>query len=176
MGVVEVDPLSVLPITAASASAAFARATDPGRDFTERQEQLRSLRSMLASVRRQLDQSEQAVARLTAELDSTRAWWRCSAGGAVCRRCPLCERTVPREAGRFACDEPSTVVLRDATGTEQALCLWHAAAAIRRTRSLAVVSASRPDRAALGEVAGESCVARRHVGLLVDRQGGPRGG
>lgn len=91
-------------------------------------------------------------------------------------RCPRCERTVPRKAGRFACGEPSTVVLRDATSTEQALCLSHAAAATRHTRYLAVVSASRPDRAALGEVAGESCVVRRHVGLLVDAQGGPRGG
>jgi len=69
---VEADPLAVLPLTAASASAAFARATDPGREMTERQEQLRSLRSILASVRRQLDQSDQAVARLTTELGSIR--------------------------------------------------------------------------------------------------------
>ena len=56
-------------------------------------------------------------------------------------RCLRCERMVPLEDGRFACGEPSTVVLRDATGTEQDLCLWHAAAAIRRARYLAVVSA-----------------------------------
>ena len=160
MGVVEVDPLAVLPIIAAAASAAFARATDPGRDSTERQGQLRSLRSLLASVRRQLDESEQAVARLTTELGSIRR----------------CQRTVQLNRDHVACEERATVVLRDAAGTEQALCLSHAAAAIRRTHNLAVVSASRPDRAALGEVAGESCVARRHVGLLVDSQGGPRGG
>ncbi len=190
MGVVEVDPLAVLPITAASASAAFARAADPGRDLTERQEQVRSLRSMLASVRRQLDHSEQAVAKLTAELDSTRSWPRCSAGGAVCRRClgaplsgsegvgrcPLCERTVPLEAGRFACGEPSTVVMRDATGSEQALCLSHAAATIRHTPHLTIVSASRLDRAVLDEVAHESCVISRHLRPLVDVQGRPRGG
>ena len=190
MGVIEVDPLTVLPIIAAAASAAFARATDPGRDFTERQEQLRSLRSMLASVRRQLDESEQAVTRLTTELGSIRRGQTCSTEGIVCRRClvaPLsrsagvgrclrCQRTVQLDRDHFACEERATVVLRDATGTEQALCLPHAAAAIRHTRKLAVVSASRPDRAALGEVAGESCVIRRHVGLLVDSQGGPRGG
>lgn len=190
MGVVEVDPLAVLPITAASASAAFARATDPGRDFTERQEQLRSLRSMLASVRRQLDQSEQAVARLTTELGWVRRGQTCSTEWAVCRRClvaplspsagvgrcPRCQRTVPLDRDHFACGERATVVLRDATGAEQAMCMSHAAAAIRRTRNLAVVSASRPDRAALGEVAGESCVVRRHVSLPVDSQGGPRSG
>ena len=41
MGIAEVDPLAVLPITAAAASATFARATDAGRDLDERQEQLR---------------------------------------------------------------------------------------------------------------------------------------
>lgn len=190
MGVVEVDPLAVLPITAAAASAAFARATDPGRDLNERQEQLRSLRSRLTMLRRHLDRCEQAVARLTAELDAAVAARRCSATWAVCRHCPAapvrrsagvdgcpgCERTVRLDRGRQGCGEPSAVVLRDATGAEQALCLSHAAAAIRHTRYLAVVSASRADRAALGEVAGESCVVRRHVGLLLDAQGGPRGG
>ncbi len=190
MGVVDVDPLAVLPITAAAASATFARAADAGRDLGERQEQLRSLRSMLTTVRRHLDLCEQAAARLAAELDSTLSGRRCSAGWEVCRHypaapvrrsagvpgCPECERTVRLDRGRLGCGEPSTVVLRDATGAEHALCLSHAAAAIRHTRYLAVVSASRPDRAALGEVAGESCVVRRHVGLLVDSQGGPRGG
>lgn len=90
--------------------------------------------------------------------------------------CARCERTVRLDRGRLGCGEPSTVVLRDATGTEQALCLSHAAAAIRHTRYLAVVSASRPDQAALGEVAGESCVVRRHGSLPVDSQGGPRDG
>lgn len=190
MGVVEVDPLAVLPITAASASAAFARATDPGRDFTQRQEQLRSLRSMLASVRRQLDQSEQAVARLTTELGSICCGRACSTGWAVCRRClvaplsrsagvgrgPRCQRTVQLDRDHFACGERATVVLRDATGAEQGLCMSHAVAAIRRTRNLAVVSASRPNRAVLGEVAGESCVVRRHASLLVDSKGAPRDG
>ncbi len=190
MGVVDVDPLAVLPITAASASAAFARAADPGRDLTERQEQLRSLTSTLASVRRQLDHSEQAVARLTEELDSTRSRRTCSAGWAVCQRClgaPLtgsagighclrCEQTVRLDPGRFGCAEPSTVVMRDATGTEQALCLSHAAATIRRTPHLIIVSASRRDRAVLDEVSHESCVIGRNLSPLVDRQGRPRGG
>ena len=190
MAVVVVDPLAVLPITAAAASAAFARATDPGRDLNERQEQLRSMSSMLTTVRRHLDRCEQAAAQLAAEPDSTLSWGTCSAGWAVCRHypgaparrsagvddCPLCERTGRLDRGRLGCGELSTVVLRDATAVEQALCLSHAAAAIRRTPHLAVVSASRPDRAVLGEVAGESCVVSRRASLLLDAQGGPRGG
>ena len=190
MGVVEVDPLAVLPITAAAASAAFARATDPGRHPNERQEQLRSLRSMLTTVRRHLDRCEQAAARLAAELDSADSGRTCSAGWAVCQHypgapvtrsagidgCPRCERTGRPDRGRLGCGELTTVVLRDATGAEQGMCLSHAAAAIRRTPHLAVLSASRPDRAVLGEVAGESCVARRHASLLLDAQDGPRGG
>ena len=190
MGVVEADPLATLPITAAAASAAFARATDPGRDLNERQEQLRSLSSMLTTVRRHLDRCEQAAARLAAELDSTNSGRTCSAGWAVCRHypdaparcsagvdgCPRCERTGRLDRRRLGCGELATVVLGDATGAEQALCLSHAAAAIRRTPHLAVVSASRPDRAVLGEVAGESCVVGRHASLLLDEQGGPRGG
>jgi hypothetical protein len=190
MGVVEVDPLAVLPITAAAASAAFARATDPGRDLNERQEQLRSVRSMLTTVRRHLDRCEQAAARLAAELNSAVSGRTCSAGWAMCRQhpgapvrrsagvdgCPRCDRTVRPDPGRFGCGEPSTVVMRDAAGVEQALCLSHAAATIRHTPSVSIVSASRPDRAALGEVAGESCVVSRRPSLLVDAQGGPRGG
>ena len=190
MAVVEVDPLAVLPITAAAASAVFARAADPGRDPDERQEQLRSLRSLLTTVRRHLDRCEQAAARLAAELDSTNSGRTCSAGWAVCwhypgapaRRsagvdhCPRCERTGRLDRRRLGCGELATVVLGDATGAEQALCLSHAAAAIRRTPHLAVMSASRPDRAVLGEVAGESCVVSRHASLLLDAQGGPRGG
>lgn len=190
MGAVEVDPLAVLPISAASASAAFARAADSGRDLDERQEQLRSLRLMLTTVRRHLDLCEQAAARLAAELDSTLSGRRCSAGWEACRHypaapvrrsagvpgCPECERTVRLDRGRLGCGEPSTVVLRDAAGAEQALCMSHAVAAIRRTRNLAVVSASRPDRGVLGEVAGERCVVRRHASPLVNAQGGPRGG
>jgi C4-type Zn-finger protein len=48
MEVVDVDPLAVLPVTA-SASDAFARAADFSRDRDERQEQLRSLTTTLAS-------------------------------------------------------------------------------------------------------------------------------
>lgn len=191
MAVVEVDPLAVLPISAASASAAFARATDPGRDLNERQEQLQSVRSMLTTVRQHLDRSERAAARLAAELDSAVSRRTCSAIEAVCRHypgapvrrfsgsdgCPRCEQTVRLDQGRLSCGQPSSVVLREeGTGAESALCLSHAAAAIRRTPHLAVVSASRPDRALLGEVAGESCVVRRHAGLLVVPQVGPRGG
>ncbi len=189
MEVVDVDPLAVLPVTAASASAAFARATDPSRDRVERREQLRSLRTTLASVRRLLDRCEQAATQLAAELDATRGGQACSAGWAVCQgcqgvplscsdgvgQCPRCERTVQLDRGRFACGEPTAVVLRDAIGTEQALCLSHAAAAMRHSACLKVVTASRPARAVLGEFAGHSCGISRHLpGLphLYERPGG----
>lgn len=119
MEVVDVDPLAVLPVTA-SASAAFARAADFSRDRDERQEQLRSLMTTLAS------------------------------------------------------GEPTTVVLRDAIGTEQALCPSHPAAALRHITCFALVTASRPARAVLGEVTGQSCVICPLVTPLVP--GGPCGG
>lgn len=138
MGVVEVDPLAVLPITAAAASAAFARATDPGRDLNERQVQLQALRSRLTMLRTHLDRCEQAAARLAAELDLTLYGRRCSAGWAVCRHypgapvrrsagvdgCTQCERTVRLDRGRLGCGEPSTAVLRDATAPSRP-CACH---------------------------------------------------
>lgn len=190
MEVVDVDPLAVLPVTAASASAAFARAADSSRDRDERQEQLRSLTTTLASVRRLLDRCEQVAAQLAVELDSTGCVGVCAAEWPVCQgcpgvplsysagvgRCPRCDRTVECARDRFACGESTTVVLRDATGTEQALCLSHAAATLRHITCLAVVTASRPARAVLGEVTGQSCVISRHVPPLVHLQGRPRGG
>jgi hypothetical protein len=70
--------------------------------------------------------------------------------------------------------EPTTVVLRDAIGTEQALCLSHPAAALRHITCLTVVTTSRPARDVLGEVNGQNCVSSPPVPPLV--QGGPRGG
>ncbi len=172
MGVVEVDPLAVLPVTAVSASAAFAGATDPSCDRVERQEQSRSLTTTLASVRRLLDRCEQAATQLVSALDSARHGQACSVGWAVCQRCPgvplscsacvgrcpRCDRTTRFDSGRFACGEPITIILRDATGTEQAVCLSHAAAALRQSAHFPVVTASRPDRAVLAEIACEGSV------------------
>jgi hypothetical protein len=190
MGVVEVDPLAVLPVTAASASAAFARATDPHRDRNERQEQLQALRLMLASVRRHLDRCDQAAVQLAEELDRPRCEQACSAGWAVCRLClgvPLtcsagtghctrCKRTIPLDRGRSDCGERTAVVLRNATGTEQCVCLSHAAGAIRHTAHIEVVTASRLDRTVLADIARESSVIRRPRSPLAEAEAGPDGG
>lgn len=159
MGVVEVDPLAVLLTIAAAASAAVARATtpvviSPGGGSSSDHSGRCAPRSAVSSTR------ATAVARFTTELGSIRR----------------CQRTVQLDGDHGACEERATVVVRDAAGAEQALCLPRSATAIRRTRNLAVVRASRPDRAPLGEVAGEGCVVRRHVGSLLDAQGGSRGG
>lgn len=189
MGVIAIDPLAALPITTAAASAAFARAPDPGRDLTGRHEQLPSLKSRLLAVRQHLDRCDQAAERPASQLDSTLFGRTCSAGSTACRQepgalerrpagvrgCPRRQRLV-RPQRQKGCGEPSTVVLRDAIGNEQVLCLSHAATTIIRTGYVAAVNASRPDRAVLGEAAGESWVIRRHAGLLFVAQGGPRGG
>lgn len=184
MGDVDVDPLAVLPLTAASARVTFARATDPSRDRAERQEQLRSLTTMLASVRRLVDRCELVVTQLAAEFNST-GWGRaCAAGWVVCPDCPggalSCSAGVGRPPrcgwmvkcvqGRFACGEPTTIVLWDATCSEQAPCLSHVAAIPRHISCIAVVTASGPVRAVLGEVTDQRCVICPPLPSLVQRR------
>lgn len=83
MGLVNVDPLRVLPVTAASASAAFARASDPARDDGERREHLMVLEVTLAAVRELLNSWEQETARLAGQLDRPIA----AARAAAARQC-----------------------------------------------------------------------------------------
>jgi hypothetical protein len=190
MRLAEADPLAVLPVTAARASAAFARAADPGRDRLERQQQLAVLETSLDSVARLLDRCQQEAARLAGALaEESRTIEACPAPWPVCRRCPgvglscsaglgrcqRCGRVTDVPPGRSRCLEPPNVTVRDHAGGEQAMCLSHAAAAVRQVQRLVVVSASRADRAVLGEVAGESSVVARHVPRLVDARARGRG-
>jgi hypothetical protein len=87
MGLVDVDPLALLPVTAAAASAAYARASDPARDDDERQEQLTFLEITLSAVWELLDSCDQHTARLAAELCRSRGAGRCEGVSALCRRC-----------------------------------------------------------------------------------------
>lgn len=185
MGLVDVDPLAVLPVTAASASAAYARASDPARDRVERQEQLTFLEITLSVVRELLDSCDQQTARLAAELRRDCGGARCAGVSTLCRRClgaPLdcsagvghCRRCgsnidVPLRKG--PCPEPATVVMCDAAGAEQVLCLPHAASAVREVDHVTVVAASRHCRAALAEIAAESCVISRRGRRLPDAAG-----
>lgn len=89
MGLADADPLAVLPVTAATASAAFARAADPGRERGERQQQLAVLATSLDAVARLLAWREKEAARLAGEL-AEQNWTsdECPVRAAVCRRCP----------------------------------------------------------------------------------------
>lgn len=179
MGLVEVDPLAVLPVHAATASAVFARACDPSRDPSERREQLRLLELTLTSIRELLDRGEQETARLARDMSGSDCATPCSSTLRGCRH--SVGRAVHGEEddgqhcashgdgqGDVACGERGVVIRRDADWMLRTLCLAHAAAAVREGGHLAVVAASRPTRAALAEVAGESCVVRRHMGRQAD--------
>jgi hypothetical protein len=190
MTLIEADPLAVLPVTAATASAAFSRAADPGRDRVERQQQLLVLETSLHSVARLLGRCQQEAARLAEALaQEDRAVDACTVPWPVCRHCPgvplscsarlgkcqRCGRVTDVPPGRSSCLEPPNVTVRDRTGGEQAMCLSHAAAAVRQVQRLVVVSASRIDRVVLAEVAGESSVVARHVPRLADARARGRG-
>ncbi len=190
MRLTEADPLAVLPVTAARASAAFARAADPGRYRLERQQQLAVLETSLASVARLLDRCQQEAARLAGALaEETRTIHACPVPWPVCRRCPgvplscsaglgrceRCGRVADVPPGRSRWLEPPNVTVRDRTGGERPMCLSHAAAAMRQVQRLVVVSASRADRVMLAEVAAESSVVARHVPRLSDAGARGRG-
>jgi hypothetical protein len=117
----EADPLAVLPVTAATASAAFARAADPGRDHLERQQQLAVLETSLDSVVRLLDRCRQEAARLAGALaeecrvvDACPVRGRCAGTVPACRcraqpgsgaasaaaESPLCHPAVPAACNR----------------------------------------------------------------------------
>jgi hypothetical protein len=130
---------------------------------------------------RLLDRCHSETAQLAKDLAEYRpSADHCPALWPVCRHCghvPLslpgehadCPRcggiTVLSPSGR-PCQDPPSVKIQDRTGAEQMLCLSHAAAAIRHVERLAVVSASRADRALLTEISQESNIVRRRVSRL----------
>lgn len=78
MGIVDFDPLAVLPVTAAAASAAYARAVDLNHSADDRRRHLESLERTPASVDRLLDRCQQESARLASELSRPDAAEPCS--------------------------------------------------------------------------------------------------
>jgi hypothetical protein len=189
MGLVDPDPLSVLPVRAASASAAFARACDPGRDNSERCEHLNSLELTLTSLRQLLDRCEQAIARLAAEIRSPDTAPPCSGPCRSCRHCRdgaagcsdlvgrlrSCGWDIQRVNEQGRCGEPGVVTVRDLAGLQEVLCLSHAADAVRMVHHLSIVAASRSSRAVLAEVAGATCVVSRRATRLAEADGRARG-
>lgn len=188
MGLVDPDPLAVLPVRAASASAAFARACDPRRDSSERCDHLSSLELTLASFRRLLDDCEQATARLAAEVRSPDVAAPCSGPSQYLRHCAdgaadcsgrvdcrrSCDWGIEPLRGGGPCSEPGVVTVRDLAGSQKVLCLSHAADAVREVDHLSIVAASRSSRAILAEVAGATCVVSRRATRLAEADGGAR--
>jgi hypothetical protein len=182
MRLADTDPMAVLPVTAARASATFARVVDVHRDHNERRQQLMVLQACLVSMGRLLDRCRSETARLASDLAELRpSPDRCLALWAVCGHCagaplspsgdcPCCGRIVLPPSGR-SCEDPPSVKIRDSTGAEQMLCLSHAEAAIRHVERLVVVSASRADRAVLTESSQESNIVHRRVSRLSDTVG-----
>jgi hypothetical protein len=186
MRLADTDPMAVLPVTAARASATFARVADAHHDLSERRQQLMVLQACLVSMGRLLDRCHSETALLASDLAELRpSPDRCLALWAVCGHCvgaplspsgeradcPRCGRiTVLSPSGR-SCGDPPSVKIRDSTGAEQMLCLSHAAAAIRHVERVVVVSASRADRAVLTEISNESNIVRRRVSRLSDTVG-----
>jgi hypothetical protein len=188
MVLVDPDPLAVLPVRAASASAAFARACDPRRDSSERCDHLKSLELTLSSLRQLLDRCEQATAQLAAEVRTPDGAAPCTAPSGSCRHClggaPGCSDPVDcgrscdsgierRHVGR-RCGEPAVVTVRDLAGTQKVLCLTHAEDAVRKVDHLSIVAASRSSRAILAEVAGATCVVNRRATRLPEADGRAR--
>jgi hypothetical protein len=186
MSFADTDPMAVLPVTAARASATFARVADAHRDDSERRQQLMVLEACLASMDRLLDRWHSEATRLAdhlAELPPSTE--PCPALWLVCRdcagvplalfreraHCPRCGSITGLPPGRRSCEDPPTVKIRDSTGTEQILCLSHAAAAVRHVERLVVLSASRADRALLTEISRENNIVPWRVSRLSDTVG-----
>jgi hypothetical protein len=176
MRLADTDPMAVLPVTAARASATFARVADARRGHSERRQQLMVLQACLASMDRLLDRCHSEATRLAHDLaELPPSTELCSALWLLCRdcagvplplsgeraHCPRCGSITGLPPGRRICEDPPAVKIRDSTGAEQMLCLSHAAAAVRHVERLVVVSASRADRAVLTEISRESNIVRR---------------
>jgi predicted DNA-binding transcriptional regulator AlpA len=172
MALIDLDALAALPVAAAAASSAYARAADPGREVSDRRQDLDLLEATLGSVRRLLERCQEDAERLAGQVSRAEVPRLCPLPWPVCRRCPgvrlscssglghcrRCGETDVIAVGRFRCPDPATVVVRDLTGVEQPMCLPHAAGAVRQVDRLTVVAASRPSRALLREVAGQTSV------------------
>jgi len=142
-----------------AACAALDQAADLSSDVRIRQQRLHIAEQHLDQAGRPLERGRQELATVAAEIaraslpqGACGVPWpvcaqrlgvglRCS-GGSSC--CPACGRSGGSVAARpaYLCTERATVRVRDATATEQAMCLSHAAAALRRIDQLTIVDAT----------------------------------
>jgi hypothetical protein len=186
MRLADPDPMAVLPVTAARASATFAKVVDAHRELSERRQQLTVLQACLVSMGQLLEGCHSETTQLAHDLaELGPSTDPCPAPWPVCRHCsgvplslsgehaccPRCGHVTVLPAGRRRCQDPPAVKIRDSTGVDQMLCLSHAAAAVRHVEHLVVVSASRADRAVLTETSRESNIVRRRAPRLSDTVG-----
>jgi hypothetical protein len=141
-----------------AASAGFEQAGDFRKDVRLRQQQMRVAEQRLDGVGQLLQRARRELAAAAGEVVRASlpegacgvAWPVCShclgvgvASSAGSSWCPSCGRPGPPGSARptCLCAERATVTVRDATGAEEAMCLSHAAAALRRVHRLTVVRA-----------------------------------
>jgi len=142
-----------------AASAALEQAADIGGDVRLRQERLRVAGQRLDAIGRLLERARRELATIAAEMVRASlpagacgvAWPVCSqcpgvglASSAGASWCPSCGTPGPPGSARptYLCTDRATVTVRDATGAEEAMCLSHAAGALRRVDRLTVVGAT----------------------------------
>jgi hypothetical protein len=145
-----------------AASAALEQAADIGSDVGVRQEQLRVAEQRLDVVGQLLERARRELGAIASEVLRASlaeggcgvAWPACShclgvglASSAGSSWCPSCGRLGPPGSARpaYLCTERPTVTVRDATGVEEAMCLSHAAGAVRRIDRLTVVGATEEE-------------------------------
>jgi hypothetical protein len=157
-----------------AAHMALDQAADLRHDVQARHERPRTAEQRLDAVDRLLERGRRELAGIAAEI--VRASLPDGACGVPCpvcagclgvglvasagsTWCPSCRSPGgPTAAGRaYLCPERATVTVRDAAGTDQALCLSHAAGALRRVDLLTIPRATpeaSPGAACHARVAG----------------------
>jgi hypothetical protein len=156
------DGLASLQQMVEAASAALEQVAHIGGDVRLRQQQLRVAEQHLDAIGQLLDRARREPTAVAGEVVRASlpegacgvAWPVCShclgvgvASSAGSSWCPSCGRPGPPGSARptYLCTERATVTVRDATGAEEAMCLSHAAGALRRVDRLTVARAEEDE-------------------------------
>lgn len=170
MAHVQEDRWGISLIIAASASSAFARASDPARDVRERRRDFATVGVKLAAVRERLEKCDREAAAAVGPHPEPGQRSSPEAGPRLVHKRP----SSPAGVGRCQ-DRRSTVGVADGgIGREFLLGLTHTTSAVRMVSQLSVVIASRSSRAVLAEAAARSCVLKRRVRGQADVTGAAR--
>ena len=149
-----------------AACAALEEAAQMGRDVGSRRAQLAEAETHLDQAARLLERGRQELTTVAAEIvraslpdDACGMPWpvcsRCLGTGLTASAgsswCPSCGRSGGAAAARSAhlCTERATVTVRDEAGDKAAMCLSHAAGAVRDVAGLTVIDATDDEVQAL---------------------------